>query len=627
MNRRSITELIIDKFIDDNYENSKLINYKNVEGAEVYYYDELENIEVKGFPFASDFYDGSRAINYDEYCRLREEDKARFRLRYHYLPSKHELYIGTTGSGKTTTCMEPQIRALAKQKNKPNIFITDPKGEIFKHNVKFLKDNGYDVQILDFRDTSYSNTWNPLDDIYDSYMKIKTIGEGVRKIKTSELDPSIRLTDDIANFDETCFIYDGKAFKNSKDLNTSINRDKYKIKSQVNLLTKQLAHQLIPDDLATKDATWNNGSRQLIIGFVLALLDDALNKNKKFTKDQFNLKTLDACLHLACVYENDHPKDDNEKMKKFLEGKNPEAVHKIETVIMCGDRTKQSYVSNTDSQIGDWMNENIFSLTITTNISLDDSEHPIAFFVSTRDYDTSDNAVAGLFLNWIYANFLKKADKKESKDGVSSARAVHFMLDEFANIPPIPDFQTKIATARSRNMYFHLFLQSYEQLSSVYGNKAGVIIDNCQQQVFLGSQSYASKERFATECGKKTERTFEYRDGSFNSKVETLNVIPLSTLNSVKPGTMYIKRINENAIFSSFVRNYQCAEAGIFKDFNIENPEQYAPYNSINPDEEKYSYKDVMPNSSLKEEDRYSPWPSNRPSLLDMVGNNYKRGN
>lgn len=625
MNKKSITELIIDKFIDDNCENSKLVDYKDVEGAEVYYYDELENIEVKGFPFASDFYDGSRAINYDEYCRLREEDKARFRLRYHYLPNKHELYIGTTGSGKTTTCMEPQIRALAKQKNKPNIFITDPKGEIFKHNVKFLKDNGYDVQILDFRDTSFSNTWNPLDEIYDTYMKIKTIKTHADSVLTSELDPSIRLTDDISNFKEKCFVYDGLAFKNSKDLNNFIDRKKYKCSSEANLLIKQFVAQLIPEDLKTQDATWNNGSRQFITGCILALLDEAINNEKEFGKDQFNLRTVNDLIYLGCLYGTDKVKYDNIKMDEFLKNKSKEAQEKINTVILAGDKTKQSYISNTQSQIGNWMNPNIFTLTTKTNINLDDSEHPIAFFVSTRDYDTSDNAIAGLFLNCIYTQFLKKADEKESKDGVSSARTLHFMLDEFANIPPIPDFQTKIATSRSRNMYFHLFLQSYEQLNSVYGNKAGVIIDNCQQQVFLGSQSYTSKERFATESGKKTEKTIEYRNGEFGYKIETLNVIPMSTLNSIKPGTMYIKRINEDVIFSSFIRNYQCAEAGIFKDFYLENPEQYAPYNAINPDDDKYTYKNVMSNSLLKSKDRYSPWPSDKPSLLDMVGNDYKK--
>ncbi len=607
MNRRSITELIIDKFIDDNCENSKLVDYKDVEGAEVYYYDELENIEVKGFPFASDFYDGSKAINYDEYVKLSDDEKATFRLRYHYLPSKHELYIGTTGSGKTTTCMEPQIRALAKQKNKPNIFITDPKGEIFKHNVKFLKDNGYNVQILDFRNTSFSNTWNPLDEIYDAYMKIKTLKEGVRKINTSELDPSIRLTDDISSFSEKCFVYDGNAFKNSSDLNNFINRKKYNCVSEANTLIKQFVNQLIPENLKTTDATWNNGSRQLIAGCILALLEDAANKEKNFSKDKFNLRTVNDLIYLSLLYGTNNRTFDDEKLEQFLNGKSREAQQKINSVIKAPDKTKQSYVTNTESQIHVWMDSNIFTFTTKTNINLDDSEHPIAFFVSTRDYDTSDNAVAGLFLNWIYAQFLKKAEEKESINGVSSARTLHFMLDEFANIPPIPDFQTKIATARSRNMYFHLFLQSYDQLNSVYGNNAGVIIDNCQQQVFLGSQSYTSKERFATESGKKTEKTIEYRNGEFGYKIETLSVIPMSTLNSIKPGTMYIKRINEDVIFSSFVRNYQCAEAGIFKDFYLENPQQYAPYNSINPDDDEYIYKDVISNTLLAKKDQYIP--------------------
>ena len=75
---------------------------------------------------------------------------------------------------------------------------------------------------------------------------------------------------------------------------------------------------------------------------------------------------------------------------------------------------------------------------------------------------------------------------------------MHFLLDEFANIPKIPDFDNKIATARSRDIWFHLFIQAYDQLELIYGPQtANIIIDNCNQQAFLGSQSIATKERFA----------------------------------------------------------------------------------------------------------------------------------
>ena len=607
MNKKSISDILIERYIEDNCENSKLIDYKDVKEQEVYYYDELDNIEVKGFPFASDFCDGTKAINYEQYKALSKKEKDKYRLRFHYLSCKHELYIGTTGSGKTTTCMEPQIRALAKQKNKPNIFITDPKGEIFKHNAKYLKDNGYKVEILNFRDSSRSNTWNPLNDIYDLYMKINNVAEGGKEVKTSELDKSIILTDDIEKFGEKCRVYKGNAYKNRADYKSRLAVEAYLVKSEVNLLIKEFVNQLIPNTLKTNDETWNNGSRDLITGVILALVEEAAEKKEEFKKEQFNLKTVKEAIDLAskCNALNESENNYKRKMDKFLKGKSDEAIQKINNVLMCGDKTKSSYTSNTRTQIGKWMNANTYTLTMTTDIDLDDSEHPIAFFVSTRDYDSSDNNIVGLFLNWIYTKFLKKAEEKETKDGVSSARPLHFMLDEFANIPAIPDFENKIATARSRNMWFHLFLQSYEQLNTVYGGVAGVIIDNCQQQIFLGSQSYDSKQRFSKECGIKTTRINEVVNANFTKVIESMNVIPMSSLNSINPGTMYIKRINEDVIFSGFVRNYQCADEGIFKDFNDPFPERYAPYNGINPDEDKYKYTPVMADVLDDEEEEY----------------------
>ena len=166
MNRNSYSDIILSRYIKENVENSQVLLYKDISKDykfETCLYEDLNKTEIKGFPFASDFYDGKKSIDYNEYCKLTAEEKKKYHLRYHYVPLMHELYIGTTGSGKTTTCIEPQIRAISSQKNKPNIFISDPKGEIYLHNVKHLIDNGYKVQLLNFKNIKHTNCWNPLE--------------------------------------------------------------------------------------------------------------------------------------------------------------------------------------------------------------------------------------------------------------------------------------------------------------------------------------------------------------------------------------------------------------------------------------------------------------------------------
>ena len=87
----------------------------------------------------------------------------------------------------------------------------------------------------------------------------------------------------------------------------------------------------------------------------------------------------------------------------------------MDIVTKTAPNTKKGFLSTCQSMIGKWMNGHIFGLTTETNIDLDDSKQPIALFIITRDYDKSDNAVAGLFLNWVYRKFLEKAEKAERK--------------------------------------------------------------------------------------------------------------------------------------------------------------------------------------------------------------------
>lgn len=72
----------------------------------------------------------------------------------------HSLIIGSTGSGKTYCVVNPLVHILAKHGE--SMVITDPKGEIFENNGEFLKDRGYKIVLLNFRNPQKGNMWNPL---------------------------------------------------------------------------------------------------------------------------------------------------------------------------------------------------------------------------------------------------------------------------------------------------------------------------------------------------------------------------------------------------------------------------------------------------------------------------------
>lgn len=73
----------------------------------------------------------------------------------------HTLVIGATGSGKTSGFVDPTMVHLMK--GRESMIITDPKGEIYEHHSAKLKELGYQIIILNFREPQKGNCWNPYD--------------------------------------------------------------------------------------------------------------------------------------------------------------------------------------------------------------------------------------------------------------------------------------------------------------------------------------------------------------------------------------------------------------------------------------------------------------------------------
>lgn len=90
------------------------------------------------------------------------------------------------------------------------------------------------------------------------------------------------------------------------------------------------------------------------------------------------------------------------------------------------------------------------------------------------------------------------------KSGGALPVPTFFILDEFANIGKIPDFDKKISTSRSRKISFSVILQNLDQLEAVYEKSYETIIGNCDTHVFLGSNSQKTVEYFSKALGEKT---------------------------------------------------------------------------------------------------------------------------
>lgn len=102
---------------------------------------------------------------------------------------------------------------------------------------------------------------------------------------------------------------------------------------------------------------------------------------------------------------------------------------------------------------------------------------------------------------------------------------VHFILDEFANIGHVPDFERTIAVVRSRNISCSIILQSLAQLKSRYKDDAQTIQDCCDTTLFLGGKSGETNKEISEAVGKQTVSTITFNDsrGSNSSRTRNYN--------------------------------------------------------------------------------------------------------
>ena len=124
-----------------------------------------------------------------------------------------------------------------------------------------------------------------------------------------------------------------------------------------------------------------------------------------------------------------------------------------------------------------------------------------ALFVIISDTDSTFNFVAALMYSQLFNLLYDKAD-----DFYGGRLPVHvrLILDEFANIGQIPNFDKLIATIRSREISASIILQSQSQLKTIYKDAADTIVGNCDSTLFLGGKEKSTLKEISELLGKET---------------------------------------------------------------------------------------------------------------------------
>ncbi len=441
-----------------------------------------------------------------------------------FKPGVHALVIGATGSGKTTTFINPMIQLIGATNCGSSMIMTDPKGELFDLHSGFLKSRGYNVMVLDLRDTYSSSRWNPLEPIWDAYQEYLELGSGIVAHVDAMSDyPDLKRMDGEGKEDEPWIEWKGRAYLDAGHCKDDVSVERQKIYDAMYEDLSDLVSGLIPVQ-NEKDPLWEKGARSIVQATCLAMLEDSADPNLDMTKEKFNLFNVSKALtDNTNNYQN---------LKDYFEGRGKlsQAYQLSRQVLSAPEATLGSYMSITMDKLSLFNDRGLCSLTSATDIKAEKFAYePTALFLKIPDEKDTRHALASLFILSTYKALIKVAT---DLPGQTLPRNVYFIMDEFGNMPKIDKFGQMITVGRSRKIWFSMVVQSFVQLTNVYGKEvADIVIGNCGVKMFIGSNDTDTCKMFSEMCGNMTVRTSS-TSSSLSSRAGDINV---STNTQVRP--------------------------------------------------------------------------------------------
>ena len=191
-------------------------------------------------------------------------------------------------------------------------------------------------------------------------------------------------------------------------------------------------------------------------------------------------------------------------LSQQLEEKEPDhfAVKQYRKFKMAAGKTLKSILISCGARLAPFDIKELRDLMETDELELDTlGDSKTALFVIISDTDSTFNFVAALMYSQLFNLLCDKAD-----DFYGGRLPVHvrLILDEFANIGQIPNFDKLIATIRSREISASIILQSQSQLKTIYKDAADTIVGNCDSTLFLGGKEKSTLKEISELLGKET---------------------------------------------------------------------------------------------------------------------------
>ncbi len=396
----------------------------------------------------------------------------------------HSIIIGSTGSGKTEMLVQPLVKILAKKGE--SMIITDPKGEIYENNANELREKGYNIVLLNFRDPQKGNCWNPLTLPYQLY-------------KEGNVDKANELVDDLS----------------------------------LNILY----------DETTKgqDPFWEKTSADYFSACTLGLFEDA-------KEEEINLNSISLMTTVG-----EEKLGPSTYIKEYFTRKPPTstAYSSAASTINAPKDTKDSVLAVFRQKIRLFVSrENLSEMLSHSDFDMKEiGRKKTAVFLVIQDEKKTYHSLATIFIKQCYETLIDVAQEMGGK----LPYRTNFILDEFANMPPLKDVTTMVTAARSRKIRFNFIIQNFAQLNEVYGKEnADTIRGNCGNIIYLISTELAALEEISKLCGEVKSKE--------KDKTASTPLVTVSDLQRMKKWSIIVLRLRKMPFKTTLTPNFKLEE-------------------------------------------------------------------
>jgi len=388
-----------------------------------------------------------------------------------YARNKNILVIGGSGSGKTRFFVKPSIMQMHS-----SYVITDPKGQLLTETGKMLL---HGAPKLDENGKPVRDGRGKI--IYEPYR--------IKVLNTINFSKSMK--------------YNPLAYVRSE-------KDILKLVNVIIANTKG-------DGEKSSEDFWVKAERLLYCALIGYIWYEAEPEERNFIT---LLDLLNAC----------EAREDDETYKSpvdilfdDLAKKQPDhfAVKQYIKFKMAAGKTLKSILVSCGARLAPFDIAELREIMSDDELELDTlGDRKTALFLIMSDTDTTFNFVIAMLQSQLF-NLL--CDKADDMYGGRLPVHVRCLLDEFANIGQIPNFDKLIATIRSREISASIILQSQSQLKTIYKDAADTIVGNCDTTLFLGGKEKSTLKEISELLGKETIDSFNQSENRGSQVSHGLN--------------------------------------------------------------------------------------------------------